>query len=125
MGVIESFLPFRFVRLQYQALYALALILRQAPSIVAIPGQMQQQPAGGAVEHAVHEIADHRTDDLLPRPRRPVDIGTVHLGLLEVALVLENLHHRHHRRVGDGALLAEGLVHVSHGGFVELAIPLS
>src|SRR5262245_29254208 len=94
----------------------LPLVFREA----AVLCQMQQQAARGAVEHPVDEIAHHRADDLLPWPRGLVHIGALDPRLLQVALVLENLHHRHHRGVSDGTLHAQLFVDIADRGLVEL-----
>src|SRR5690606_9770778 len=90
-----------------------AALLRREPAVLR---EMQEEALGRAVEHAVDELADHRAEDLLARSCRRVDVRAVPLRLPEVALLLQNPHHRHHGGVRDGTALAERLVDVAHGG---------
>ena len=75
----------------------------------ARPGQEAAQPlhVAGALRIAVAEFAHHAARHLRARLRRFVKVGAVHLFPFQMALLLEDIHHRHHRGVGDAAALQE------------------
>ena len=74
---------------------------------------------GRAVEDAIDEVAQHRAEHLVPRLGRTIDVRALGHGLLEVALLLENPHHRHHGGVGDLPAREERFVDVAHGRRLE------
>src|SRR5262249_34901198 len=82
----------------------------------AVLDQVQQQRLGRAVEDAIHEIAHHPADHLLLRARRLVEIRAVLGRLLEIPLLLEDVHHGHDGGVGDLAPLEQRLVDVADAG---------
>ena len=85
----------------------------------AVLGEVEEQRRRRAVEDTVEEVAHDRADDLLPRAAPAGSVGAIDPRLLQVALLLQNLHHRHHRRVGDVAVLAQRLVDVADGRLLE------
>ena len=54
------------------------------------------------------------------RLRRAVDVGAVGLRLLEIFLLLQDLHHGHDRGVSHFAPFQQGFVDVANGGGVAL-----
>jgi hypothetical protein len=68
------------------------------------------QGPGRAIEHAVDELAHHRSDDDLLRADGRVDLRLFARLALQVALRLEDVHHRLHGGVGDGAAGAQFVV---------------
>jgi hypothetical protein len=73
-------------------------------------------PTQQAVDHAV----EHRLGYLAPRDRRRVHVRHSGLILLQQVLLDKVVHDRHHRGVGDLTLRAQSLVHLAHGGALEL-----
>src|ERR1019366_6446854 len=94
----------------------LDLVRRQ----VAVFDQMHQQGLRRTVEHAIDEIPHHGADHPALRLGRAVDVGALHLLPVEVALVFQDLHHRHDGGVGDPAPLQQGLINVPDRGGVPL-----
>src|ERR1035438_10361424 len=94
----------------------LDLVRRQ----VVVFDQMHQQGLRRTVEHAIDEIPHHGVDHPALRLGRAVDVGALHLLPVEVALVFQDLHHRHDGGVGDPAPLQQGLINVPDRGGVPL-----
>src|ERR1017187_2770391 len=94
----------------------LDLVRRQ----VAVFDQMHQQGLRRTVEHAIDEIPHHGADHPALRLGRAVDVGALHLLPVEVALLFQDLHHRHDGGVGDPAPLQQGLINVPDRGGVPL-----
>ena len=103
------------------------LVSNPAENIYAQPGdvlalflqQVDEERPCGAIEDTVDELAHHRSDDELLRTDWRVDVGPLAGLLLQVALGLEDVHHRLHGGVGEGAALAQLVVDLANGGLAE------
>src|SRR5260370_25867276 len=78
--------------------------------------QVHQQRAGRSIEDAIHELAHHRSDDLLLATDGCVGLRLFAGLLLEMALRLEDVHHRLHGGVTDGASALQVVVDFANSG---------
>src|SRR5262245_29282147 len=94
-------------------------LLELLPGKVAVFHQPHQQRLGRAIKNAIDKLFHHSFNHLILRAGNLVNVGAVSNSLLEIILLLQDVHHRHDGRVGDFASLEERFINVSDGGCLE------
>jgi 2-polyprenyl-6-methoxyphenol hydroxylase-like FAD-dependent oxidoreductase len=82
--------------------------------------QMHQERLRSALKDAIDEVPHHASRHLGARSRRTVGVGAVLLLLLEMSLLLQDVHDGHDAGIGNFAPLQKGFIDRTHSRLFEI-----